>query len=112
MLFDSPMHVNSLPSLHQLQVSCGSGMLKYIPTDQKVWWYIVESIDRDNQLYMEERLKMEPGNLTVGFDGVTALGKHATLYTLSKGAISLFLTIRSVPWCLCVSLTISHRFFD
>ena len=91
--FDSPVRVNSLPSLHQLQTSCGSGILKYIPTDQKVW-DIVESIDRDNQLYMEERLKMEPGNLTVGFDGVTALGKHATLYTLSKGAISLFLTIR------------------
>ena len=91
--FDSPVRVISSQCAHALQTACGSGIMKFIPTENKVW-DIVKMIDKESHGFMEERLKMEPGNLTIGFDGVTALGKHATLYTLSKGFISLFLTIR------------------
>ena len=91
--FDSPTRVNSPACVHAMITASGTGLQKFIPSDLQVW-SIVKSIDEEAQEYMETRLKMEPGNLTIGFDGVTALGKHATLYTLSKGSISLFLTIR------------------
>lgn len=91
--FDSPVRVRSPASVHALMTACGTGITRYIPKEHKVWDF-VKTIDSEAQAYMVERLMMEPGNLTIGFDGVTALGKAATLYTFSKGAISLFLTIR------------------
>jgi hypothetical protein len=91
--FDSPTRVYSPYSIHALQKSSGTGIRKHIPNERQVW-DMVSQIDHDASEFMLNRLKMEPGNLTIGFDGVTALGKHATLYTFSKGAISLFVTIR------------------
>jgi hypothetical protein len=91
--FDSPTRVNSPACVNAMLTASGTGLQKYIPSDQQVW-DIVKHIDSETQQYMEDRLKMEPGNITIGFDGVTALGKHAILYTFSKGSISLFLTIR------------------
>jgi hypothetical protein len=91
--YDSPVRVNSPSCVHLLQTAAGTGIMRYIPKDDKVW-DLVRMIDQENQEFMEERLKMEPGNLTIGFDGVTALGKHAVLYTFTKGFVSLFLTIR------------------
>jgi hypothetical protein len=93
--FDSPCRVYSAPSVHALQTSSGTGVLQYIPSEGQVWT-MVAMIDEDVSSFMLSRLKMEPGNLTIGFDGVTALGKHATLYTFSKGVISLFLTITNL----------------
>lgn len=91
--FESPTRVNHPGCVQAMVTASGTGLQKFIPSDQQVW-NMVKHIDEETQEYMENRLKMEPGNLTIGFDGVTALGKHATLYTLSKGTISLFLTIR------------------
>lgn len=93
--FDSPVRVLSPFTLKALTASCGSGIRQHIPTKHEVW-KIVEEIDKNTSEFMVNRLKLEPGNLTVGFDGVTAIGRHATLYTFSKGVISLFLTIRYV----------------
>lgn len=91
--FDAPTRVYSPFSINALQKSSGTGIRKHIPNERQVW-DMVSKIDHDASEFMLNRLKMEPGNLTIGFDGVTALGKHATLYTFSKGAISLFITIR------------------
>lgn len=91
--FDSPVWVKSPFCVDAMRASCGSGIMKFIPSNYEVW-KIVKDIDKSSTDYMFNRLKLEPGNLTMGFDGVTALGTYATLYTFSKGSMSLFLTIR------------------
>jgi hypothetical protein len=91
--FESPTHVNLPCTVHVLKTSCGTGISRYIPNDRNLW-EMVSQIDEDASHFMLEQLKMDPGNLMIGFDGVMALGKHATLYTFSKGSMSLFLTIR------------------
>lgn len=91
--FDSPVRVNSPISVSTLQVMLGSGINKYVPSDVKVW-DIVANIDRECFDVIVGMMKLDGGQMTVGFDGVTALGRHATLYTVSKGSVTLFLTIR------------------
>jgi hypothetical protein len=72
-----------------------TGLQKYIPSDKQVW-DVAKCVNNETQQDMEDCLTMELGNVSIGFDGVTVLGKHAILYTFSKGAISLFPTIIQV----------------
>ena len=88
--FDSPVRVRSRYSKQSLLASCGTGIKKFIPSTQKE---LVKVIDDEAFEHMVTMLELQPGNLTVGFDGVTALGKHVTLYTFSKGIKSLFVTL-------------------
>ena len=91
--FDSPLRVLRPYSINAMVSAAGTGIRKHVPSEKTVW-DIVTDIDVHASDYMLALLQREPGNVTIGFDGVTALGKHAILYTFSKGKISLFLTIR------------------
>ena len=66
---------------------------QYIPRNaSSVMKDYVRPIDDDTKRQLIDCMRKQPGLLSVSFDGVTANGKSKTLFTVTRGCVSMFYT--------------------
>jgi hypothetical protein len=76
-----------------LVAACGHGILPHLPSAETIWLDYIDPIDKEVEEYLMEMMRASPGSLGVSFDGVSVLGRSSVLYTMSKGDITLFVTV-------------------
>jgi hypothetical protein len=76
-----------------LVAACGHGILPHLPSAETIWLDYIDPIDKEVEEYLMEMMRSSPGSLGVSFDGVSVLGRSSVLYTITKGDITLFVTV-------------------
>jgi hypothetical protein len=90
-MFDSPRRLFNNFMLNRLTHQYGAAILFHVPTTfETVFRKYVEPMDSEITGIITGIMKATDGCSSIAVDGVTVNGKHQLLYTITKGAFSVF----------------------